>query len=169
MVARVRRIMRSRVPCRIWMGIFFTWHSSEHDSRLVVKWKPQDELRGAANTVDLRSGGSLAAAHSCCQSPMRSTNQSRIAFRVSGSRSGDRQTGSYWLINIPVRLRRGYSNCGTVVPVNAVGYSRRSRRCQPAVVPRPLPIDFPGCGARASDSEFSYPRHKAGGMERTWI
>src|ERR1700744_4781550 len=38
MVARVRRIMRSRVPCSIWMGIFFTWHSSEHAHHLDVKW-----------------------------------------------------------------------------------------------------------------------------------
>src|ERR1700678_4211935 len=35
MVERVRRIMRSRVPCRIWIGIFFTWHSSEHSCHLM--------------------------------------------------------------------------------------------------------------------------------------
>jgi hypothetical protein len=44
--------MRSRVPCRIWMGIFFTWHSSEHSCHLDVKWKAPDEIRGAANPVD---------------------------------------------------------------------------------------------------------------------
>jgi hypothetical protein len=42
MVARVRRIMRSRVRCRVWMGIFFTWHSSEHIFQLDVKWKARD-------------------------------------------------------------------------------------------------------------------------------
>jgi hypothetical protein len=66
------------------MGIFFTWHSSEYNFHLDVKWKQQDELRGAANTVDWRSGGSLAAAHSCCQSPIHSKSNSQIAFQISG-------------------------------------------------------------------------------------
>jgi hypothetical protein len=29
------------------MGIFFTWHSSEHKYHLDVKWNPQDEIRDA--------------------------------------------------------------------------------------------------------------------------
>src|ERR1700733_6124799 len=57
MVARVRRIMRSRVPCRIWMAIFFTWHSSENDGHLGVKWKPQAEIRSAVASRRLRSIG----------------------------------------------------------------------------------------------------------------
>ena len=41
------------------MGIFFTWHSSEHGCHLDVKWKPQDESRGAGNTAERSSGGLL--------------------------------------------------------------------------------------------------------------
>ncbi len=39
------------------MAIFFTWHSSEHTFHLDVKWKPQDESRGAGNTAERSSGG----------------------------------------------------------------------------------------------------------------
>ena len=39
------------------MGMFFTWHSSEHGFHLDVKWEPQDEIHGADNTVDCRQWG----------------------------------------------------------------------------------------------------------------
>src|ERR1700733_3407513 len=58
MVARVRRIMRSRVPCRIWIGISFTWHSSEHGYSLHVKWKLQDEIE-----AQLTRGSKLTTGH----------------------------------------------------------------------------------------------------------
>jgi hypothetical protein len=29
------------------MDVFFTWRSSEHHRHLDVKWKPQNEIRGA--------------------------------------------------------------------------------------------------------------------------
>ena len=83
------------------MGIFFTWHSSEHGFHLRVKWEPQDEFRGAANTVDWMSGGSLAAAHSCCRSPMHPTSHDQIAFQVSGFRADDRPTVHYSVFGLP--------------------------------------------------------------------
>ena len=67
------------------MGMFFTWHSSEHSAHLDVKWKPQDEIRGADNTVERRNGESFEAAHSHCQSPVHPSNQgeSLLGFRVA--------------------------------------------------------------------------------------
>src|ERR1700689_5438792 len=83
MVARVRRIMRSRVPCRIWMGMFFTWRSSDHSCHLDVKWKPQDEIHGADNTVERRD-------HSRLQSTADLNHPFRSYHRQFGSNPAPR-------------------------------------------------------------------------------
>jgi hypothetical protein len=59
------------VPCKIWMGIFFTWHSSEHGCHLDVKWKPQNEIEAQLTrgsklfTGDFRASRSLTGFRVC--------------------------------------------------------------------------------------------------------
>ena len=74
------------------MGMFFTWHSSDHSCHLDVKWKPQDEIHGADNTVERRitRGCSLPLPIAGALIETRAN-----CFSVSGLQLGNRPTGSY--------------------------------------------------------------------------
>jgi hypothetical protein len=60
-MAKVRRIIRSSVPCNIGMGFFFTWYPSRRLLHLNVKWKLRDEVPGAGQRIRLGRGPILLA------------------------------------------------------------------------------------------------------------